>query len=182
MKRKIQLIFSLLFLAVSLPLLVWGFWPPRRETIVLPLLPAPGMLSLPEARTIHLKFSPVMRAGDSQIVELNLSADGVATDTSLYEQYRVIAEARLDLPFADVRPADIVSTALGEGGAATFYWDVNPREEGELRGTVWLYPVDRDPLKVHAGADGKSGAGAGRGWVVTWIGSASLKTCATENT
>jgi hypothetical protein len=139
MKRKIQLIFSLLFLAVSLPLLVWGFWPPRRETIVLPLLPAPGMLSLPEARTIHLKFSPVMRAGDSQIVELNLSADGVATDTSLYEQYRVIAEARLDLPFADVRPADIVSTALGEGGAATFYWEVNPREEGELRGTVWLY-------------------------------------------
>jgi hypothetical protein len=63
----------------------------------------------------------------------------VATDTSLYEQYRVIAEARLDLPFADVRPADIVSMALGEGGAATFYWDVNPREEGELRGTVWLY-------------------------------------------
>jgi len=122
-----------------MPLLIWGFWPPRRETRVLPLLPAPGMPSLPEARTIRLRFSPVMRAGDSQIVELNLSADGVATDTNLYKQYRVIAEARLDLPFADVRPADVVSTALGEGGAATFYWDVNPREEGELRGTVWLY-------------------------------------------
>jgi hypothetical protein len=139
MKRTLGLILAIVCLAVSLPLLVWGFWPPRRETIVLPLLPAPGMPSLPEARTIHLKFSPTMRAGDSQIVELNLSADGVATDTSLYEQYRVISEARLDLPFADVRPADIVSTALGEGGAATFYWDVNPREEGELRGTVWLY-------------------------------------------
>ena len=36
-------------------------------------------------------------------------------------------------------PADIVSTALVEGGDATFYWEVNPRETGDLRGTVWLY-------------------------------------------
>lgn len=144
MKIKIRLMLAFVFLLVSLPLLVWGFWPPHRETVVLPLLPAPGMPSLPEARTIRLKFSPVMRAGDSQIVELNLSADGAAADTSLadtslYEEYHVIVEARLDLPLADVRPADIVSTALAEGGVATFYWDVNPREEGELRGTVWLY-------------------------------------------
>jgi hypothetical protein len=139
MMRTIRLIFSFIFLAVSLPLLVWGFWPPRRETVVLPLLPAPGMPSLPEARTIRLEFSPVMRAGDSQIVELTLTADGEAADTSLYEEYRVIAEARLELPFANVRPADIVSTALGQGGAATFYWEVNPREQGVSRGTAWLY-------------------------------------------
>jgi hypothetical protein len=139
MKRIFWLILAIVCLAISLPLLVWGFWPPRRETVVLPLLPAPGMLSLPEARMIHLKFSPVMRAGDSQIVELSLSADGEATDTSLYEEYNIIMEARLDLPFADVRPAEVVSTALAEGGAATFYWDVNPREEGGVRGTVWLY-------------------------------------------
>lgn len=140
MKRKIQLIFSLLLLAVSLPLLFWGFWPPRRETVVLPLLPALGMPSLPEARTIRLEFSPVMRAGDSQTVELNLTADGDVADTSLYEEYRVIAEARLELPFANVRPADVVSTALvGQGGAATFYWEVAPREQGVSRGTAWLY-------------------------------------------
>ena len=139
MKQTFRLFLSLLFLSVSLPLLVWGFWPPRRETVVLPLLPAPGMPSLPEARTIRLEFSPVMRAGDSQIVELNLTADGEAADTSLYEEYRVIAEARLELPFANVRPADIVSTALGQGGAATFYWEVTPREQGVSRGTAWLY-------------------------------------------
>ncbi len=139
MKIKIRLMLAFVFLLVSLPLLFWGFWPPRRETVVLPLLPAPGMPSLPEARTIRLEFSPVMRAGDSQIVELNLSADGEAGDASLYEEYNVIVEARLDLPFTDVRPADVVSTALGEGGAATFYWEVNPREEGVLRGTAWLY-------------------------------------------
>ena len=139
MMRTIRLILSILFIAVSLPLLVWGFWPPRRETVILPLLPADGMPSLPEARTIHLTFSPVMRAGDAQIVELNLSADGEAGDASLYEEYNVIVEARLDLPFANVRPAEVVSTALAEGGGATFYWEVNPREAGDLRGTVWLY-------------------------------------------
>ena len=139
MKIKIRLMLAFVFLLVSLPLLFWGFWPPRRETVILPLLPAPGMPSLPEARTIRLEFSPVMRAGDSQIVELNLTADGEATDTSLYEEYRVIAEARLELPFANVRPADIVSTALGQGGAATFYWEVTPREQGVSRGTAWLY-------------------------------------------
>ncbi len=131
--------FAFVFILVSLPLLSWGFWPPHRETVILPLLPAAGMPSLPEARTIRLMFSPVMRAGDSQIVELNLSADGDAGDASLYEEFNVIVEARLDLPFANVRPADVVSTALAEGGAATFYWEVNPREEGELSGTVWLY-------------------------------------------
>jgi len=139
MKIKIRLMLAFVFLLVSLPLLFWGFWPPRRETVILPLLPAPGMPSLPEARTIRLEFSPVMRAGDSQIVELNLTADGEAADTSLYEEYRVIAEARLELPFANVRPADIVSTALGQGGAATFYWEVTPREQGVSRGTAWLY-------------------------------------------
>jgi hypothetical protein len=139
MKKTIRLFFAIFILAVSLPLLVWGFWPPRRETRLVPLLPADGMPSLPEARAIRLEFAPVMRAGDSQIVELNLSADGQAADNSLYEEYRVIVEARLELPFADVRPADVVSTALGEGSAATFYWEVNPREEGALRGTVWLY-------------------------------------------
>ncbi|HSQ38613.1 MAG TPA: hypothetical protein VLM78_00520 [Anaerolineales bacterium] len=139
MKRTLWLVLASVFLAISLPLLVWGFWPPRRETVTLPLLPADGMPSLPEARTIHLTFSPVMRASDAQIVELNLSADGEAGDASLYEEYNVIVEARLDLPFADVRPAEVVSTALGEGSAATFYWEVNPREVGELRGTVWLY-------------------------------------------
>jgi hypothetical protein len=139
MKKILWLILMTVCLVISLPLLVWGFWPPRQVTGVLPLLPAPGMKSLPEARTIHLKYAPVMRAGDSQIIELNLSADGEAGDTSLYEEYNVIVEARLELPFADVRPADVVSTSLAQGGAATFYWDVAPRLEGGLRGTVWLY-------------------------------------------
>lgn len=139
MKHKLGLAFSLLFLVLSLPMLAWGFWPPRRATVTAPLVLPAGMPSLPEARTIRLTFSPTMRAGDSQIVEVNVTSEENATGGGVYEDYNVIAEARLDLPLADVRPAEIVSTALVEGGGATFYWEVSPREESALRGTVWLY-------------------------------------------
>ena len=82
----------------------------------------------------------MMRFGDSQIVKMTLSADdGASSGQDFYAQYNVIAEARLDLPQADVRPANLVRTTLVEGGAATYYWEVRPLEEGSLRGTAWLY-------------------------------------------
>lgn len=135
-----RIAFFIIFLAIFVPLLVWGFWPPRREMVSVPLVLPAGMPSLPEERTIRLTFSPRMRAGDSQILELNVTSEGDdSTEGGVYDAYNVIAEARLDLSLADVRPADTVSAALVEGGGATFYWEVNPREEGALRGTVWLY-------------------------------------------
>jgi len=139
MKRTLWLVLAMVCLAVSLPLLVWGFWPPRRETVVVPLTIPAGMPSLPEGRMIRLTFSPVMRAGDSQTVNLDVMAEGDSGDGDGYTKYNVIAEARLDLPLADVRPAEVVSTALVEGGAAGFSWAVTPRETGLVRGTVWLY-------------------------------------------
>ncbi len=139
MKFRWQLALAGLLLLVSIPLLVWGFWPPHRETRTVPLLPAVGMPNLPEAHSIQLEFAPAMRAGDSQIVKLTLSADDGASVDGFYNRYNVIAEARLEMPMADVRPADIVRTALVEGGSATFYWEVRPRAEGTLRGTAWLY-------------------------------------------
>jgi hypothetical protein len=57
----------------------------------------------------------------------------------IYEAYTVIAEARLELPFADVRPTDVISTPLLPGDTASFYWEATPREPETLRGTVWLY-------------------------------------------
>lgn len=89
---------------------------------------------------LGMEYSPSIRAGDSQIVKLRLFAvAGEPSDPILYKDYLVIAEARLDLPLADVRPAELVSAALVEGRGATFYWEVSPRQEGMLRGTVWLY-------------------------------------------
>jgi hypothetical protein len=140
MKIKIQAALAVVFLMVSLPLLVWGFWPPQRETRVVPLLPAVGMPNLPEAHSISLEFSPTMRAGDSQIIKMTLSADAAAsTGQDFYAQNEVIAEARLDMPSAFVRPADSVRTTMADGGSATFYWEVHPSGEGLTSGTAWLY-------------------------------------------
>ena len=139
MKKKLQVSLALVLLAISLPMLAWGFIPSHRETVSTPLAIPAGMPALPEARTIHVTYAPVARLGDSQVVELNLSADGNVDGVNIYDAYNVIVEARLELEGAEARPADLVSAALAEGAAPTFYWEATPREVGEARGTVWLY-------------------------------------------
>jgi hypothetical protein len=139
MKRTLWLCAAILILAISLPLLVWGFWPPRRETRVVALIPAGEGLSLSEARRIRLEFSPSLRFGDSGVIRMWLEPGETYQLDPLYEAYTVIAEARLELPFADARPTDLVSTPLSAGDTASFYWEVTPREPQTLRGTVWLY-------------------------------------------
>lgn len=139
MIKKTRLIVAVIFIAVSMPLLAWGFLPPRRETVSTPLAMPAGMPSLPEARTLAFTFSPVMRLGDSQVAELNLSADDSLDIPNVYEEYNVFVEARLDLEGGEARPAELVGTALTEGGAPTFYWEVTQRDAGTARGTLWLY-------------------------------------------
>jgi hypothetical protein len=45
--RKIRLLLALVVLAVSLTLLVWGFWPLLRESQVLPIPPRELQLPTP---------------------------------------------------------------------------------------------------------------------------------------
>ncbi len=140
MTKTLRSILALVCLMTSLPLLAWGFWPPRRETRILSLHTADFGLNLSEPRTIRLEFSPLMRAGDSQVVQLTLQPVAGAPADPLYETYTVIAEAKLDLPFADVRPADVISTPLAAAGSATFYWEVRaPSEVQNVSGTAWLF-------------------------------------------
>jgi len=137
--RKLLSSLDVVILAVSVYLLFWGFLPPRREDVSQPLLLPDGLPSLPGQRVIRIAYSPVMRAGETQTIELNLTSEGDEQATRLYNDYNLIAEARLDMSLADVRPLDLISTALVEGGKATFYWEVYPRQAGTLRGTIWLY-------------------------------------------
>lgn len=136
--RKLFLFLSLFLFILSLPLLFWGFWPPRMETRTVAIQFPAGGPSLPGERSLVLKVPTFIRAGDSAVAELSLLAEGETAD-AVFNEYIVIAEARLDLPFAEVRPADLVSTTLSPGGTATFYWEIRPREEGTLRGEVWVY-------------------------------------------
>jgi hypothetical protein len=56
MKRKWRLLAALLVLTVSLTLLLWGFWPTRRETLVTPI--QPSNLTLPTPSSFFLDTEP----------------------------------------------------------------------------------------------------------------------------
>ncbi len=56
MKHKLRLLAAVLILAVSLTLLVWGFWPTRRETLVTPI--QPSNLTLPTPSSFFLDPGP----------------------------------------------------------------------------------------------------------------------------
>lgn len=56
MKFNLRLMVAVLVLAVSLTLLVWGFWPSERETRVLPV--QPSEMTLPTPSTFLLDLEP----------------------------------------------------------------------------------------------------------------------------
>jgi hypothetical protein len=113
--------------------------------------------AIPEARRLTLEYPPRIRAGDSDVIRLTLEVDtlGNVTPTAesqgnvivggtvqipnLYETHNVIADARLDLAGADVRPAEAISETLLPGQSVTFYWSVRPANAGTYRGTAWLF-------------------------------------------
>jgi len=113
--------------------------------------------ALPERRRLTVEFPPRMRAGDSDLVRLTLEVDDLGNVTptaqiggnvitgqiveipNLYESHNVIAEARFDIAGMEVRPAELVSEPLSRGSSVTFYWSIRPPEEGDYRGTIWLY-------------------------------------------
>jgi len=153
MKNTLLLILAAAVFGVSLPLLLWSFWPPRMETRTIAIQFPVNSLSLPGERLLRLRTPGFIRAGDSAVAELSLLAvSGTAETDSVFDAYIVIAEARLDLPFADARPADTISATLSPGGTATFYWEIRPRESGTLRGEAWVYvrfvPKGADGVEV----------------------------------
>ncbi len=57
MKFNLRLVVAVLVLAVSLTLLIWGFWPSQRETHILPV--QPSEMTLPTPSTFLLDLGPV---------------------------------------------------------------------------------------------------------------------------
>lgn len=116
--------------------------------------PQPAIL---ESRRLTLEFPPVMRAGDSARIRMQLEVDerGNLTPTAvvegnvvtgevieipnLYETHLVVAEARLDMAGMEVQPPGTISEPLTPGKSVTFYWSVRPEESGRYAGTAWLH-------------------------------------------
>ncbi len=110
-----------------------------------------------ETRRLILDYPLRLRSGDSDVIQLTLETEDslnsspseeipgfdMKPDENLFpvlnEPYRVSAEARLDLAGIEIRPADLIIEPMLPGQSVTFYWNIQPREAGAFRGTIWLH-------------------------------------------
>lgn len=151
--------------AASAALLAWGLWPPTSDTKLLQL--GSGQVDVPslsstrgqEAWNLLLEYPEQVRVGDRGLIRLRLwtglrdalkvtpgiqgeGADGATVPaTTVFNSHYVIAEARLDLPGAQVRPYQAVSEPLLPGEPAEFVWSVILSEPTRHQGTAWSFLV-----------------------------------------
>ncbi len=121
--------------------------------------PEPTTVASPvlnEKRQIVLDWPLQLREGDSDLITLSLLLDenGQLTVTpetqghsitsqavqipNIYDNYHVVAAARLDLAGLDVRQ-DEMREAMRPGLPVTFRWSIHAVDSGTYRGVVWLY-------------------------------------------
>jgi hypothetical protein len=145
----LRLAASLILIAASLVLLAWGFWPEGRTVQVLRL---DGPDALP-VRALRLEYPERVRLRDRALVRLTFEVepeDGApqptaeGSDHSTAEAVHLIAEARLEVPNAVVRPPDSTLAALVQGRPPEFYWNVVFSAPGEHPGTAWSFLTIRE--------------------------------------
>ena len=149
-------------MAGSTALLIWGFWPERRTVQVLRLdsplttLDATGAEVVYPVSALRLEYPARIRLNDRALVRLAFEvkpeaaatgSDPEGTDNSTRDASQPIAEARLEIPGALVRPPDSIHEALAPGSPLEFYWTVVLSTPGESRGTAWSF------LTTQAGAE-----------------------------
>jgi hypothetical protein len=149
-------IFGLLLCAISLLVLVWGFWPMPDQSRSLLIAQAemlpPGLAAnvtgdLPAIAQPHLlllEWPAVIRSGDLASIRLEFSpVDQVSLPSQALPgtsaAYTILAEARLELPAISHIPMGDVSQGLLPGRPVMFIWDLRPNQSGEANGTVWLH-------------------------------------------
>ena len=110
-----------------------------------------------ESRILSLTYPETIQVGDSDQIQLIFDMDDkqqikptlsvilenpfdiTNSHSDIYQQYHVLAEARLEMPGMDVRPIPMVSEPLLPGQKVTFYWSVLSNKNGSFDGTVWFY-------------------------------------------
>ena len=147
--------FGFFLFVISLVILISAIWPGRQEsrevsfsTEELSQGMPPGSSTgdrFPEARQLRLDWPARLQAGGAQEVRLALDArpagEGLADGTSVYDDYNILAESRLEFPGVQAAPAGDFSQPMQQGHPVEFAWQVQPEMEGEYHGRVWLYLV-----------------------------------------
>jgi len=128
----------------------------RRPAVLLNALPIPAV---PEDRIVVLESPSRIRLGDFDIIRLVFQATQAQAIVSAakpaasaeagvdqsfqnaYEDYRVVAQAQLDLAGMLTTPNGPVSEPLVAAEPAVFAWSVRADSPGTYHGTVWLFLV-----------------------------------------
>lgn len=126
-----------LLLALGIFLLGWGFLPPGSHSQRLKLPAAAGSPGLGAASLLTVEIPGGLRAGDSALARLTFSAG--AESAALFQSHNVLAEARLEIPGASLRPSATVKQPLRPGQTLTFFWNIGAPEAGNYSGTAWFY-------------------------------------------
>ncbi len=188
MKRKLLSSLVVVILAASVYLLFGDSCLRARRMVSQPLLLPDGLPSLPGQRVIRIAYSPVMRAGETQTIEVNLTTEGDEEESRLYNDYNLIAEARLGNAVGGCaspesgqhspgggRQSHVLLGGLSTPGRYPAGNDlalpaIYPEDRGRGISATGVRPVDRDPFQVSAGLDWVGRAHRGSGWVSPGIG------------
>jgi hypothetical protein len=152
--RHLRLAASLILITGSAVLLFWGFWPERRIVQVLRLdspqtaLDPANAAAVHPVRALRLEYPERIRLKDRALVRLAFEVEPQgattapnpdSTDDSTVDAAHPIAEARLEVPGALVRPPDSIHEALVPDRSLDFSWTVVLSAPGEYGGNAWSF-------------------------------------------
>ena len=115
------------------------------------------ILANPDQIHIIVSWMPVVRKGgvdtiQFQLIQTEQITDGTELDKSnnsmavseslnVYDEYSIMAKARLDMVNVTMDPPGESGMVLSQGSNVSFSWEVSPEKTDNLKGTVWFYLV-----------------------------------------
>ncbi|MFZ0533471.1 MAG: hypothetical protein WAM09_09845 [Anaerolineales bacterium] len=175
MLKKLRRVLSLGLLLFSGYLLIWAILSSMRQVVVQSISPSemqipssgePPIPSILESRQVILEWPASMRIGDNGIITLIFepiqkdapSPDPQAELTNVYNNYNLMAEARIEAVGIKVDPANPTRESMPSGQSVKFKWQVSVEQAGSYNCNLWLslrfLPLDGSqasqvPIYVH---------------------------------
>jgi hypothetical protein len=152
---------GLSLISVTLVLFLYTFISPSYilETVTLQpfktVLPGSGqVVTVCEDCTLIIRRPITLRPGGSGTVGLEIrfgELNSGSTSQINPQDYQLVAETRLEVPGVQISPPDLTSRGVPDSGVLSFSWQLNPHQEGNFQGNLWLFlnlvPVSGDELE-----------------------------------
>jgi hypothetical protein len=152
---------GLSLISVTLVLFLYSFLSPSYilDSIALQpfktVLPGSGQIvTICENCSLIVRRPVTLRPGGSGTVGLEMQFGDLAAGSMGQinpKEYHLVAESRLEVPGMQVLPPDLTSRGLPDSGNLSFFWELNPHQEGNFQGNLWLFlnlvPANGDELE-----------------------------------